>query len=335
VLSVILTPLAVEAIQLIFGGDIHVNPLVVTKVVIESILLPLGIGLAIARWWPAARRWIPAIQKVSSVLLLVCAVILIASAWELMTSVVREWTTTAIIVVSLTWLAIGHLLGGPDEDDRTVLALRQCHATQASPWSSRASPISRWHRSACCSPSSSARWLLRRTSSGASGALRQGKHQGEVRPPARIECALHRAFRVDAGRGEIETHRFDQVRQAALSADGCAAQPCEEGGSGPRIRSSRRYESAKDSLHYPLKARLPLSHSASSGKRLANLGDCPPSENTGDVRKSGASHERRIDIAIEMTMPLDRIGKPSKCVLSKAVPHEKHARVGITGRQEG
>ena len=63
VLSVILTPLAVEAIQLIFGGDIHVNPLAVAKVVVGSVLLPLGVGLAIGRWWPAARRWIPAIQR--------------------------------------------------------------------------------------------------------------------------------------------------------------------------------------------------------------------------------------------------------------------------------
>jgi BASS family bile acid:Na+ symporter len=39
-----------------------------------------------------------------------------------MASVVRQWTTTAIILISLIWLAIGHFLGGPDEDDRTVLA---------------------------------------------------------------------------------------------------------------------------------------------------------------------------------------------------------------------
>ena len=92
------------------------------QVVISSVLLPLGVGLAIGRWQPAARRWIPAIQKVSTVLLLVCAVVIIVGAWSLMASVVRQWTTTAIILISLIWLAIGHFLGGPDEDDRTVLA---------------------------------------------------------------------------------------------------------------------------------------------------------------------------------------------------------------------
>ena len=122
VLSVVLTPLAVEAIQVLFGGDVHVSPLAVLEVVVSSVLLPLGVGLAIGRWWPVARRWIPAIQKVSTVLLLACAVVIVVGAWSLMGSLIRQWTTTAIILISLIWLAIGHFLGGPDEDDRTVLA---------------------------------------------------------------------------------------------------------------------------------------------------------------------------------------------------------------------
>jgi BASS family bile acid:Na+ symporter len=36
--------------------------------------------------------------------------------------VIREGTLTALVVITLIWLAVGHLLGGPDEDDRTVLA---------------------------------------------------------------------------------------------------------------------------------------------------------------------------------------------------------------------
>jgi BASS family bile acid:Na+ symporter len=122
VLSVVLTPLAVEVIQAIFGGEVHVSPLTVAQVVLGSVLVPLGLGLAIGRRWPAARRWIPAIQKVSSLLLLVGAVVIIAGAWPLMVSVYRFGTLTAIVLISLLWLAAGHLLGGPDEDDRTVLA---------------------------------------------------------------------------------------------------------------------------------------------------------------------------------------------------------------------
>ena len=124
VLSVILTPIAVEAVQRVFGeGEVlHVSPLAVTEVVIGSVLIPLGIGLAIGRWRPAARRWVAAIQRVSGIVPLICAIPIIVAAWSVMASVVREGTLTAIICITLIGLATGHLLGGPLEDDRTVLA---------------------------------------------------------------------------------------------------------------------------------------------------------------------------------------------------------------------
>lgn len=124
VLSVILTPVAVEVIQRIFGeGEmVHISPLTVIQVLVSSVLLPLGLGLAIAHGRPAARQWVPAIQTVSGLVLLVCAVPIIVAAWPVMASVVREGTLTAIALMTLIGLAVGHLLGGPAEDDRTVLA---------------------------------------------------------------------------------------------------------------------------------------------------------------------------------------------------------------------
>jgi BASS family bile acid:Na+ symporter len=122
VLAVILTPLAVEVIHLFFPGHEHINPLAVAKVVVGSMLLPLSIGLAIGRWWPTAKQWIPAIQKISSLVLLVCAVVIVAGVWSLMASVVRRGTLTAIVLMTLVDLAVGHVVGGPAEDDRTVLA---------------------------------------------------------------------------------------------------------------------------------------------------------------------------------------------------------------------
>src|SRR5262249_27957091 len=122
VLSVVFTPLTVELLQVIFGGDVHLNPLSVAEVVIGSVLLPLGIGLAIAQWWPAATRWNSAIQTVSSIVLAVCNVALLVIVWSRLGLVIQEGTLTAITIMTLLGLAVGHLLGGPGEDDRTVLA---------------------------------------------------------------------------------------------------------------------------------------------------------------------------------------------------------------------
>lgn len=122
VLSVIVTPLAVEVINLVFGGDTHVGPRAVGQVVVGSVLLPLGIGAAIGRWRPAATRWVSPIRAVSGIVLLACALVIVAATWSAMGSLMRQGTFTAIVLITALGLAAGHLFGGPDEDDRTVLA---------------------------------------------------------------------------------------------------------------------------------------------------------------------------------------------------------------------
>jgi len=122
VLSVVLTPLVVEVINRLSGSAVHVSPLTVAQIAVGSILVPLFAGLAIGTWWPASRRWIAPIQKVSSLLLLVCGLVILALAWRHMGALFREGTVSAIVLITLLGLAAGHLLGGPDEDDRTVLA---------------------------------------------------------------------------------------------------------------------------------------------------------------------------------------------------------------------
>jgi BASS family bile acid:Na+ symporter len=62
------------------------------------------------------------LQKVSSAVLLVCLVVFVVIAWSRIGAVAREGTLTAMVLITLIGLAVGHFLGGPDEDERTVLA---------------------------------------------------------------------------------------------------------------------------------------------------------------------------------------------------------------------
>jgi BASS family bile acid:Na+ symporter len=121
-LSVVLTPLAIEVINVLYGEDLHLSPLTVTNVAVGSLLLPLGMGLVIGRFFPAAKRWVPAIQQASGRLFLLCLVGFTILGWSRMALIIREGTLPAIAIISMCGLAVGHLLGGPDEDDRTVLA---------------------------------------------------------------------------------------------------------------------------------------------------------------------------------------------------------------------
>jgi BASS family bile acid:Na+ symporter len=121
-LSVVLTPLAVEVINVLYGEDLHLSPLTVASVAVGALLLPLGIGLVIGRVFPAAKRWVPAIQQASGRLFLVCLVGFAILGWSRMALIIRDGTLPAIAIISMCGIAVGHLLGGPDEDDRTVLA---------------------------------------------------------------------------------------------------------------------------------------------------------------------------------------------------------------------
>ena len=124
-LSVVLTPLAVEGINVLYGSDVHINPLTVTSVAVGELLIPLSIGLVIGRFFPTARRWVPAMQQASGRLFLLCLVGFTVLGWSRMASITREGTVSAIaaiVIIAICGLAAGHVLGGPDEDDRTVLA---------------------------------------------------------------------------------------------------------------------------------------------------------------------------------------------------------------------
>ena len=124
-LSVVLTPLAIEAINVLYGEDLHLSPVTVASVAVGALLLPLCIGVVIGRFFssrPAAKRWVPAIQQASGRLFLLCLVGFAILGWSRMALIIRDGTLPAIAIISMCGLAVGHLLGGPDEDDRTVLA---------------------------------------------------------------------------------------------------------------------------------------------------------------------------------------------------------------------
>ena len=124
-LSVVLTPLAIEVINVLYGEDLHLSPLTVASVAVGALLLPLGIGLVIGRFFPAAKRWVPAIQQASGRLFLLCLVGFTILGWSRTALIDRDGTLPAIAIISMCGLAVGHLLAGPDEDDRTVARL--CH----------------------------------------------------------------------------------------------------------------------------------------------------------------------------------------------------------------
>ena len=133
--SIVFVPVALEVIARIFSIPLSMSPLAVAKVVGISILAPLAGGVAVAAVAPAlAARIARPLSLAATAVLLVGLVPVLVTRWPLMMTLIGNGTLLAMGVFVLVGLAVGHLLGGPDPDGRTVSASPRPPAIRVSPW---------------------------------------------------------------------------------------------------------------------------------------------------------------------------------------------------------
>lgn len=123
-LSIILVPLAMELFQVVFNIPLQMTPRAVAGVVISSVLLPLAAGMAVRSLAPAfADRFASPISIAGAVLLVAAFVPVLISQGGQIVSLLGGGTFAALAAFAVTGLFIGHVLGGPKFEERTVLAL--------------------------------------------------------------------------------------------------------------------------------------------------------------------------------------------------------------------
>ena len=124
-LSIAIVPLLVELLERYSGRSLAVvSPWTVAGIIALSVLLPLAAGMVFRAWLPAlADRIEPLASTVGSVLLRLAALALLVTTLPAIWAVIGNGTVIAIVIFVVAGLAAGHLLGGPDADGRTVLAL--------------------------------------------------------------------------------------------------------------------------------------------------------------------------------------------------------------------
>lgn len=122
--SIISIPLELELIELAFGMSLSTPPGLVASLVATSILAPLLAGLLVAQFAPSlASRLRPLVSKIGGVSLLAGVAVILVTQWRAMFELVGDGTLLAMAIFVICGLIVGHLLGGPDADDRTVLAI--------------------------------------------------------------------------------------------------------------------------------------------------------------------------------------------------------------------
>jgi BASS family bile acid:Na+ symporter len=123
-IAIVYVPAALALLGRIFGRPVHADAAVVAKIVASSILVPLLAGLAVGPLSPAfAAKAAKPIGIVAMLLLVVAALPVLIKEWPSVVALVGNFSVVAIALFSVIGLAVGHALGGPDPDERTVLAL--------------------------------------------------------------------------------------------------------------------------------------------------------------------------------------------------------------------
>ncbi len=122
--SIVLVPVMVGILGGVFGRESSFGPGQVATLIGTTILVPLAAGLLLRqltpRWAGPVATWA---SRLGMVLLLVSVIVVLVASWPAMTSLIAGGALFAMLTLSLIAIGAGHLLGGPDPSDRSILAI--------------------------------------------------------------------------------------------------------------------------------------------------------------------------------------------------------------------
>jgi BASS family bile acid:Na+ symporter len=123
-LSIVFIPVAVYVVGKYFNKPFAMGPSAVAKVIVVSVFLPLAAGIVFHKFAPdAAERIAHPLIRVATIVLLIGVLCILVFALPTAWALVGDGTVLAFIAFVIVGLAVGHLLGGPNLDERVSLAL--------------------------------------------------------------------------------------------------------------------------------------------------------------------------------------------------------------------
>jgi BASS family bile acid:Na+ symporter len=124
VLAIALVPLTMALLGTFTGRSVYVRPATVARIVGTSVLAPLALGMLARRLKPTAATRVSCVaSSIGNWLLTAAALMVLVAAAPTIIALLGNGTLLVCMAFAVVGLAVGHWLGGPNEDDRTVLAL--------------------------------------------------------------------------------------------------------------------------------------------------------------------------------------------------------------------
>jgi len=121
--SMIVVPVWIAMLARQFGVTADLSPVTVISRIVSAFLLPLAIGMAIGRIAPSlAGQFANWLAAAAGVALIAASLFLLGNHWDILLEI--HWNGFAsLVVLMVIAIAIGHVLGGPEPDHRTALAI--------------------------------------------------------------------------------------------------------------------------------------------------------------------------------------------------------------------
>jgi len=122
--AIILVPISVEILGKYFGTDSHMPVDRVALVVVTVVLAPLLAGIGVRHLAPALSvRVARGLSLIAAVALTIAILPVLFTTSHAIWQMIGSGLLDSLIAFAVIGLAVGHWLGGPNADDRTVLAL--------------------------------------------------------------------------------------------------------------------------------------------------------------------------------------------------------------------
>jgi BASS family bile acid:Na+ symporter len=123
-LSIFFVPATVEVFHVISGIPMQMSASQIAMLVLPSVLAPLLFGIGIRYLLPSfGDRAAKPISLIGSLVLVICVLPILFTAIRSILALVGDGTLIALALFAIIGLITGHVLGGPNPNNRPVLAL--------------------------------------------------------------------------------------------------------------------------------------------------------------------------------------------------------------------
>lgn len=123
ILSIVIVPLSIELLGRYFGVAAHVPAGRILPILMITAIAPLLCGIIVRKVAPGfADRIAKPVSTFAMILLVIAVLPILFVMAKTIWSLFGNGTMLVLALFTVVGLIIGHLLGGPDPDDRTVLA---------------------------------------------------------------------------------------------------------------------------------------------------------------------------------------------------------------------